>query len=190
MKFFNEISNLLPEGVDLNLTIRKNGGELTVSIIPKTDAKDEAKNSIIPLVVSGTPEELESGFMNAISKPITKVTGLLIGMSEFEKQSEIAASNSKSEKVKKDNYDKLIKKSEQFEKDGKLKDAINCLLQARPFASDQSKLEKLISGLESKTGKSGLFAEESEEEVPSNYLEEPEIIDNEDNEDNEGGEEE
>ncbi len=57
--FFTAIHQMMTESVDLTIVIRKTNGQLTVSHCPnRTDSKDEAQNHIVPLTVTGTPQEL------------------------------------------------------------------------------------------------------------------------------------
>ena len=99
MNFFNHISGLIPEGVDLNISIRKKNDQLTVSLFSKANGlKDDAQNKLAPLVISGTEEELDEGFFAAISAPVKKSAGLLTNMMEFEKAAKDAEANSKAEK--------------------------------------------------------------------------------------------
>ena len=52
--FFTAIHQMMTEGVDLTLVIRKANGQLTVSLLPKSNGlKDEAQNHLVPLTVSG-----------------------------------------------------------------------------------------------------------------------------------------
>ena len=58
---------MMTEGVDLTLVIRKANGQLTVSLLPKSNGlKDEAQNHLVPLTVSGHPQELDAGFLQAV----------------------------------------------------------------------------------------------------------------------------
>ena len=75
--FFTTIHQMMTDGVDLTLVIRKANGQLTVSTLPKSNGlKDEAQNHIVPLTVSGLPQELDAGFLQAIARPIQKAAGL------------------------------------------------------------------------------------------------------------------
>ena len=48
--FFTTIHQMMTDGVDLTLVIRKANGQLTVSTLPKSNGlKDEAQNHIVPL---------------------------------------------------------------------------------------------------------------------------------------------
>lgn len=85
--FFTQINQMMNQSVDITMVIRKSATGMTVSVLPKSNGlKDEAQNRIVPLTLSGLPEELDAGFIGAISKPIQKVSGLLTNMAEFEKQ--------------------------------------------------------------------------------------------------------
>ena len=89
----------MTESVDLTLVIRKANGQLTVSTLPKSNGlKDEAANHIIPLTLTGTPEEMDAEFLQHIMQPIRKATGLISNLMEFEKQADKAAANSKAAK--------------------------------------------------------------------------------------------
>ena len=86
----------MTESVDLTIVIRKTNGQLTVSTLPKSNGlKDEAQNHIVPLTVTGTPQELDTGFLQAIARPIQKTCGLLSNMAQFEAQADKAAASSK-----------------------------------------------------------------------------------------------
>ena len=67
--FFTAIHQMMTESVDLTIVIRKANGQLTVSTLPKSNGlKDEAQNHIVPLTVTGTPQELDTGFLQADSR--------------------------------------------------------------------------------------------------------------------------
>lgn len=170
MFFFKEISGLVTAGVELNVTIKRSGEKLIVSVFPKvTDLKDEAAKKIVPLVVSGTPDELDKGFSAAISTPIQSAAELLGNMKEFETSMAEAQSKSKAADANKKKYDQLIKKADGLEKDGKLKNAVACLKQAKEFAQDKLATQKKIDKLQAKIGAGSLFEEEVLED---SYLEE------------------
>ena len=53
--FFTAINQMMTEGVDLTLVIRKANGQMAVSVLPKSNGlKDEAQNHIIPLTLKGS----------------------------------------------------------------------------------------------------------------------------------------
>ena len=170
MFFFKEISGLVTAGVELNVTIKRSGENLIVSVLPKvTDLKDEAAKKLVPLVVSGTPDELDKEFSAAISTPVQSATGLLTNMKEFEVSQVEAQVKSKAAEANKKKYDQLVKKADDFEKGGKLNNAIACLKQAKVFAPDKQATQKKIETLQAKAGAGSLF---EEEDLLNNYLEE------------------
>ena len=87
---------MMTESVDLTIVIRKTNGQLTVSTLPKSNGlKDEAQNHIVPLTVTGTPQELDTGFLQAVTRPIQKTCGLISNMAQFEAQADKAAASSR-----------------------------------------------------------------------------------------------
>ena len=171
---------MMNQSVDITLVIRKKDGTLTVSAMPKANGlKDEAQNHIVPLAVTGTPEELDSGFIQAICQPIQKATGLLTNMSSFEKQAEIAEANSKAAKElkdkeakeakeKKEKFDKHMKNAEDFESQKRYSEALLNLRQAKTFATQQAlkQVEDKIKAINALTGQISFF--DTEETVTQN----------------------
>ena len=140
--FFTAINQMMTEGVDLTLVIRKANGQLAVSTLPKSNGlKDEAQNHIVPLTVNGKPEELDAGFLQTVARPIQKAVGLITNMAQFEVQAEKAASESKAakdakaketkeEKERREKYEKHLKKAEELIAAKNHKDAVTALSQA------------------------------------------------------------
>lgn len=169
--FFTAIHQMMTEGVDLTLVIRKANGQLTVSTLPKSNGlKDEARNHLVPLTVSGLPQELDAGFLQAVSRPIQKAAGLLSNMAQFEAQAEKAASESKAakeaksketkeEKEKREKYEKHLKKAEELIAAGNHKDAVTSLGQARLYAQpqDQKKIDGMVAEQTKAMNKGSLF---------------------------------
>ena len=124
--FFTAIHQMMTESVDLTIVIRKTNGQLTVSTLPKSNGlKDEAQNHIVPLTATGTPQELDTGFLQAVTRPIQKTCGLISNMAQFEAQADKAAASSKAakeaksketkeEREKREKYEKLMKKAEEL----------------------------------------------------------------------------
>ncbi|KAB4217184.1 PRTRC system protein E [Bacteroides uniformis] len=169
--FFTAIHQMMTEGVDLTLVIRKANGQLTVSTLPKSNGlKDEAQNHIIPLTVSGMPEELDAGFLQAVARPVQKAAGLITNMAQFEAQAEKAASESKAakearsketkeEKEKREKYEKYLKKAEELIAAKKHSEAVTALGQARPYAQpqDQKKIDGMVEEQKKAMNKGSLF---------------------------------
>ncbi|MDR1221820.1 MAG: PRTRC system protein E [Tannerella sp.] len=172
--FFTQIYQMMNQAVDITLVIRKKEGELMVSALPKNNGlKDEAQNHIVPLTLSGTPQEMDTGFMQAIRRPMQKATGLLTNMGQFEDQADKAAANSKmakelkdkaakEAKEKKEKFDKHMKKASEFEAGQKFSDALASLSQARAFATPQTikGVDEKINALRMKMNQGSLFETE------------------------------
>ena len=86
MNMFEELNKIMGVGNDTTIVIRKLAEDkMTVSVNFRNNAvKDEAKDLLQPFIVSGTPAELDGGFVAEISKPIAESAGLQTSMQEFE----------------------------------------------------------------------------------------------------------
>ena len=97
--FFQTINRMITAGTDLSINIRQVNDKLTVAVMPRrAGLKDEAGEQIVPLVLNGTPEELDMEFLGAITAPVQKAQGILTNLETFEKQAEQAVSQSKAAK--------------------------------------------------------------------------------------------
>ena len=177
--FFQSMNQMMNSGVDITLVIRKaEDGRMMVSVLPKSNTlKDAAQNSIVPLTLNGSPEELDSGFLQVVSRPIQKASGLITNMAQFEAQADKAASSkgakakeSKEEKEKREKYEKNLKKAQDFIAAKKHREAVDALTEARKYAKP-SDLETIDGQLEEQkklAGQGDLFAmmEEPEQVQP------------------------
>lgn len=178
--FFTQVNSIMNQGVDITLVIRKKDGQLIVSVMPKINGlKDEAQNHIVPLTVTGTPEELDIEFLPTIYKPLQKTVGLLSNMSQFEQQADKAAANSKAQKElenkmakegkeKKDKFDKYMKTAIDNESVKKYSESLASLQQAKGFATPEGlkSVEEKIKTIKIKLSQGSLFEEEIPEQPP------------------------
>lgn len=153
---FKAIENLI-DGIDLNITVRKSGNDMVVSVLPKHNGvKDGAKDFITPLVIKGTAEELDAQFVEVLVKGLPKVTGVLSNIKEFEEAAGRTAAASdamkaqreaeaKAKKEKKDKLDGLIKKGDDAKAAGKYIEAIQIYQDAKEFAENPVDLDKKIT---------------------------------------------
>lgn len=169
--FFTAIHQMMTENVDLTIVIRKANGQLTVATLPKSNGlKDEAQNRIVPLTVTGTPQELDAGFLQTVTRPIQKAGGLIANMAQFEAQADKAAANSKAakeakskeskeEREKREKYEKLMKKAEEMTTAKNYREALNLLGQAKSHANEaQLKgIEEKIQAVDKEMNKGSLF---------------------------------
>lgn len=169
--FFITIHQMMTENVDLTVVIRKSNEQLTVSTLPKSNGlKDEAQNHIVPLTVTGTPQELDMGFLQAITRPIQKTCGLLSNMAQFEAQADKAAANSKAakdaksketkeEREKREKYERLMKKANELMAAKNFREAISLLTQAKACAdtAQLKEIEEKIKTADAEMNKGSLF---------------------------------
>lgn len=191
---FQNFASMLGDGDTLNITITKKSDKIIVSLVPKlANTKEDVQKKITPLVLSGTPDELNDGFINAITSPIQKATGIISNAKEFEKAAEKAVSNSKSagkpssdpkkkeEEDRKAKYNEAIKSADEYEKAGKLREAVSALEEADKHASgNHSAIKGRIDKLNKILSKPSLFGTDEEEPLPTE--EEPEYSLNEEEE--------
>lgn len=77
--FFEQIDRMIGRDADLILTIRKtDDGTLTVAAHTRMNGvEDEARHYIAPFTASGTPQELDTGFIPALAEPASQNAGTL-----------------------------------------------------------------------------------------------------------------
>jgi PRTRC genetic system protein E len=107
--FFAHIAAIPFEGC-LNITVKKDGEQLTTSVLLQNDGcGDAAKNHIPPLILRGSAKELCEGFLDAITTPVAETSKLLVNMEQFLKGQETAKKNAAMEKKKTEKVDKAEK---------------------------------------------------------------------------------
>lgn len=166
MKLFKTLSEVLGNGCTASINIAHKDGLMTVSILPGNNlVKDSAKNSLVPLSVSGTPEELDEGFVAIIVEPIRKAAGLLSDMEAFEKATAEAKAKSEMEKEKKNaeakrknDYNGYMALAKTNLTEQKYSDALKCVENAKKLAVDAEKdaVTKLTAEINQASG-DGLF---------------------------------
>lgn len=173
------MSRMMTPDVDITLVIRKSAdGRMAVSLLPKSNTlKNEAQNSIVPLTLNGTPEELDSGFLQVVSRSVQKTSGLITNMAQFEAQADKAASGkgarpkeSKEEKDKREKYEKNLKKAQELIASKKHREAVAALTEARKYAKpgDIDTIDGQLEEQKKLAGQGDLFAmmEEPEQAQP------------------------
>jgi len=83
MKFFEELKGIIGDKT-ITISITADGERLIVVSLPK-DKNEEPLKGFVPLCVSGTPEQLDAGFMNSLAKSVEVLNGLKSNISDVEK---------------------------------------------------------------------------------------------------------
>ncbi len=126
---------------------KRSDDRLAVSVhVNNTKLLDPAKGCIAPLVVSGTPDELDNEFVEAIIQPVAESSGMQVSMENFEASKKVAEAASKKaleaktkEKEAKAKADKALKEAETLAKGKKYAEAVKVLQKALSDAPEASK---------------------------------------------------
>lgn len=153
--FFQSIYQMMSAGTDLNINIRRTDGKLSVAVMPRrTTLKDEAGQAIVPLILNGTPMELDGQFLQIITTPLQKAQGILTNLETFEQQARLAATQGKATgtandkktkeaREKQEKMEKLLKRAEEAFTAGKYSEATTCFRQAKVLAdTDRQKQDR------------------------------------------------
>ncbi len=165
MEFFNLIASKMQDGQQLNMTIRKNGEKLVLSMLPDTSGvKDKAVSSLEPLVMNGTPQEFEEQFEQAMA-PVEKAFSLLSEVNDFEKkveearkQSEMESKKKKEESDQKQVFIDHLALAKDLLRENKFKDARTVIAKAETLpGADKDACKKLKKEVDEKSGEGGIF---------------------------------
>ncbi len=167
--FFATIAPFLGS-MNLTLTVAKGSGDtVVVSLLPQPRIKDNAKDNVQPMVIRGTIEELDEEFFNAIKEPMTKVTGIVIEIDNFEKGAEKLAEENKHKaelkaqaKKNKEKVAKIIIKANEFITAKDFKNAekeLDKAIKLTPGAANVNKLSKDLEDAKPIENQVDLFVE-------------------------------
>lgn len=87
MSFFSRLAELVGEDYIVQIAVQKKGNSLSVSILPKSaHDKSTTKGTIVPIVISGSPDQIDQGIISAIAQPIQSLNQLVVSGDAFVKQ--------------------------------------------------------------------------------------------------------
>ena len=169
--FFQAINQMITAGTDLSINIRRVNSNLTVAVVPRRSGVKDGER-IVPLILNGTPEELDAGFLQAVGTPVQKAQGILTNLETFEKQAEQAVSQSKAARSaaekeskevreKREKMEKLLKKAEDAMTGKRYSEALTWLKQAKVLAlPDKQKEidEKMAEAIPERRANPDVFA--------------------------------
>lgn len=170
MEFFKTIADSLQDGQQVTMAIRKSGDNIAVSILPDNrGVKDKAVENITPLVMSGTPEEFEEGFKDALTS-LAAAQGLVSNIKEFEESTEKARKESEMAKKLKDEaakqkqeFNHLIALARNNNDEHKFKDARAVLAKASALPSaEKAIIDKVSKEIDAKSGVGNMFGGEED----------------------------
>lgn len=167
MGLFNDLAEMLVNGQQLTINVRKEGQELVVSTMPVlSGVKDKAVGQIVPIVINGLPQDFDDGFIEALKNGLPKSIGLVDNIKEYEESVENArkatemAKKEKDEKAKnKKEFDGYIELARQNLREEKFLDAKRCLDKAAAVKdADKALVDKARKAVDERSGAGGLFA--------------------------------
>ena len=178
--FFQSIYQMMSAGTDLNINIRRTDGKLSVAVMPRrTTLKDEAGQTIVPLILNGTPMELDGQFLQIITTPLQKAQGILTNLETFEQQVRLAATQGKAAgtandkktkeaREKQEKMEKLLKRAEEAFTAGRYSEATTCFRQAKVLADTdrQKQIEARIQEVQKESSQGCLFPETDTQPLP------------------------
>lgn len=166
MGLFKELSEMMVTGQQLTINVRMEGNELIVSTMPcVTGVKDKAVENIVPIVINGTPEEFDDGFIAALKQGIPQTAGLVSNIKEYEESVENARKATEMAKKAKDEKDKLKKEfdgyielARQNLREEKFVDAKKCLDKAAAVKdADKALIDKARKAVAERSGEGNMF---------------------------------
>ena len=170
--FFQAINQMITAGTDLSINIRRVNSNLTVAVVPRRSGVKDGER-IVPLILNGTPEELDAGFLQAVGTPVQKAQGILTNLETFEKQAEQAVSQSKAARSaaekeskevreKREKMEKLLKKAEDAMTGKRYSEALTWLKQAKVLAlpDKQKEIDEKMAEVQKKASEGSLFGME------------------------------
>lgn len=177
--FFQSIYQMITESTDLNINIRKVDNSLSVAVMPRRNSlKEDIRQNMVPLIVNGTPAELDMGFLQAIVQPLQKVQGLLANAENFERQAEKATTQARTSKTpavpteskeareRREKMERLLKKADEANVSKRFSEALTWLKQARALApfEKQKEIDTRIQEVQKQACAGSLFGMTDEPE--------------------------
>jgi PRTRC genetic system protein E len=168
--FFRMLDRLNPAG-DWRISIARKQTQMLLSIYLSNE--DLGKN-IPPMLLSGTPEELDEGFYESMEKPVEQTASLFLNLAEYNQSLENAkaalkekagaklAKNAYSASLspdgdKKTAFEEVIKKVQEMNGNCKYADALAILPTLDDYPDKATEIEKLKSELERKNAQLSLL---------------------------------
>ncbi len=152
--FFNQIAQMNIEG-SLQINIQKTDSEnyIVSVLLQNRQCGDKVKNTIPPLVLNGTSDDLDNGFFQNITKPIEQTSALMIDMEQYLKaqekakrqsamQKEKADKEKKEEEVKEKKYQQAMSKADKLEAENEYRKAWTAVPEINDFPNHTEEIRK------------------------------------------------
>lgn len=138
--FFSKLAKLPLSQMTLGISFSADNDKITLSVLPKVKVKDKVVNSLKPLNITGTPEELDREFFNVLVKPMENTNELFTNITTFEESVERAKNKSDYAKKEKEKITTKVNKLTQLLKSSEF-DAAKDYEKAIKLANEILKIE-------------------------------------------------
>jgi PRTRC genetic system protein E len=81
MNFFEQLAHAGAGNVDITMRIMQKNDKLTLNIMPGAGSV-----SITPIIVTGTPAELDAEFFQSIAPAVNEIAGIVTNLADVKKQ--------------------------------------------------------------------------------------------------------
>jgi len=170
--FFSQLDPMI-DGFDLQVTIKKTAGKLTLAVFSEPRIDDGARKRIPPLNFVATAKELDEHFFTEIQKPMTAISAFSLEMKKFETQ--MAATEAETQRARKIEADERKMKSDAKVKldkgkvlleENKPRQAISAFQEALKIYPGYPEATKLLIQAKTKAGLgAGLFDDITEQKT-------------------------
>lgn len=116
MELFKTLFESMDEGAMIDITIARKGDRLTVGLVPKANVKEQALKNLPMLTITGTAEELDEGYTQALKKPLESTKEVIDNTKDFEKELEDADAKTALKKKEDESVEKIMVKVGESEK--------------------------------------------------------------------------
>ena len=123
MDFFQRLHELV-DGVDITIQVKRKDGTLTLGIYPTAIKK------VIPLTITGTPEELDADFFDTIANPLQEVKQVVSNADAFKESLKTAEKEEQDEET--DDEPAATKSTGSIKKKAVIKKAVKKAAEAKP----------------------------------------------------------
>lgn len=161
--FFSQLNELAFQQLNISVNKLKNG-KFSLVVKPNNFSDDPAYDNLRPLTVSGTPEELDKEFINAIQKPLEVVNGLMLDAESYLKELKEAEKKTKAAEALKKKIDKAVTDAEKYQKDkfdAEKKSSVTTATkkwnEVLELDSENKKAKEALKDIQTKTGQETLI---------------------------------
>ncbi len=164
--FFRQLAGLNLRG-NLILNIRVGDGDkIQVSALLRNPAlKDKSADAITPMLLQGTPEEMDKGFYTSLKEPLLNTNTFFVNAIQHQESVKSAVkgstsnnppSNSAAGSVKR-KFDEKMKKVTELESKNKIGEAIGQMPTIKEFPAHEKEITAKLNELKTKHGSFTLF---------------------------------